>query len=362
MDERPRILIIDDDAIARETLTEHLLRDNYAPFFASGGAEAFELLEQVNPDLILLDVMMPGVNGYEVCRNLKSQRRWQHVPVILITALDTQRDLLEGLAAGADEFLTKPVSRAELRTRVRSMIHTKKQYDEIQSHIRLREDLVHMVVHDIKNILTAVSFNADFVLHRHTLKPDEKEAIQTIRSQIARLESFTNDMLLAAKMSQGKMLLNQTEASINQLIQQQISNYHALAQGTNINLVVELPEESRLLFIDTHLFSRVIDNLLSNAFKFSPPSSTVTLRLAHLPNSVQLQVADAGPGIPEAHRERIFDKFAIVELKKRGVPQTGLGLAFCQMVVAAHNGRIFVEPNTPQGSIFTIELHHPPVH
>jgi signal transduction histidine kinase len=131
-----------------------------------------------------------------------------------------------------------------------------------------------------------------------------------------------------------------------------------MAESRNINLILDLPPESPIVSLDASLFSRVLDNLVSNALKFSPGNSTITLRVKPQGNAGQLcfQVLDEGPGVPEAHRESIFKMYEIVKLRSAAPIQTGLGLAFCKMVVDAHGGKIFVEPNQPTGSIFTVEL------
>ena len=142
MAKKPRILVIDDDLIARETFAELLMMEGYETAVAADGLEGLTAVPNFDPDIILLDVMMPIIDGYSVCRRLKSNPQWQHIPVILVTALDSQADKLRGLEAGADDFLSKPIDRTELRARMRTLLRIKRQFDGLQEAIKMREDLI----------------------------------------------------------------------------------------------------------------------------------------------------------------------------------------------------------------------------
>jgi signal transduction histidine kinase len=370
MEHKSTILIVDDDPTARRMLQVFLSQEGYDLALAGNGPEALARLDELLPDAILLDVMMPGMDGFQVCRRLKADERWRHIPIILVTALATKEDLVRGLDAGADEFLSKPVNDLELRARVRSMLRIKKQYDELEATLRLREDLARMTMHDMGGPLTSITLLTELLLKRSaiapdTIAPDYLEEIEEISTHAQRLNSFLNDMLIAAKMEAGKLMLNRSMVDMNQMVLTVERNHSVIAQARGIDLVIDLPEESRQIPLDANLFQRVLDNLMANALKFSPAGSTATLRVEypetktasqlHEP-SVRIQVLDEGPGIAEDHRDRIFDKFETVALKREGVSQFGLGLAFCKMVVEAHDGQIFVGANEPRGAVFTVEI------
>ena len=370
MEHKSTILIVDDDPTARRMLQALLSREGYDLALAANGPEALARLDELAPDAILLDVMMPGMDGFQVCRRLKADERWRHIPIILVTALATKEDLVRGLDAGADEFLSKPVNDFELRARVRSMLRIKKQYDELEATLHLREDLARMTMHDMGTFLTSITLLTELLLKRSTIAPDTiapeyVEEIEEIQTHVQRLNSLLNDMLIVAKMEAGKLILNRSAVDVNQLVLEVEKNHSVIAQTRGIDLVIDLPEASRQIPLDANLFQRVLDNLIANALKFSPAESTVTLRIEY-PEAetasqlqeprVRIQVLDEGPGIPEDHRDRVFDKFEIVALKREGVSQFGLGLAFCKMVVEAHDGQIFVGANEPRGAVFTVEI------
>jgi signal transduction histidine kinase len=363
MNKKPQILIVDDEPYARQAVEMLLMKESYELFFAEDAHEALAQLDDEIPDVILSDVMMPNMDGFELCQRIKRNPKWTHVPIILVTALDSKQDLARGLEAGADDFLHKPINGLELRARVRSMLRIKLRHDELQAALQMRQDLANMIVHDIRSPLSTILIYCDLLeaeLDGHV------DTLETIRGEANRLSSFLTDMLMMAKMEHGRLMLSQSPVDVNVLATAVRDSYEPMARLKEINLTLELPEESRKLSLDANLWRRVLDNLVSNAIKFSPTGGNITLRLQYDGAGVtsdngssphlKLQVIDEGPGIAQEHFETIFDKFKIVATGRRDVKQVGLGLAFCKMVVEAHNGRIFVAANEPRGSIFTVEL------
>lgn len=356
MNEFPCVLIVDDEPSARQTMEMLLMREGYELSFASDAYEALAYLDdedELLPDVILLDVMMPGMDGFELCRRIKNKPAYQHIPLILVTALDSKQDLARGLDAGADDFLHKPYHGLELRARVRSMLRIKKRHDELQVALQLRQDLANMIVHDIRSPLSSILINCDL------LEPqlEDKENLEMIRSEASRLSAFLTDMLMLAKMEDGRLVLSRTKVDMNNMAVSVYDSFSPEARLKNIQFILDLPAEAPVISVDASLWRRMLDNLVSNAIKFSPTNGTITLRILNSENGeLQIAVIDQGPGIPEEHKETIFDKFKIISAGRRDVKQVGLGLAFCKMVTDAHNGRIFVQPNQPKGSIFTVVL------
>lgn len=362
----PQLLIVDDEPSALQAMEMLLLKEKYELIFASNGPEALSLLESVSVDAILLDVMMPGMDGFEVCRQLKKDQTWQHIPVILVTALDTKQDLARGLDAGADDFLHKPFNGLELRARVRSMLRIKQRHDELEAALRIREDLSNMIVHDIRNPLSTIMVYCDLA---EAYMPNETPVnyVETIRNEATRLNSFLTDMLLMAKMEHGRFVLSPTDQDIINLLRDSVKNIYPMARLKNLSFDLDLPDSPYIARIDATLWQRVFDNILSNALKFSPSGGTIQIKAKCQPLTehrdqesstigLQIQFFDEGPGIPVEHHETIFDKFRIVSSGRRDIAQVGLGLAFCKMVLDAHSGRIYVEDNQPHGSVFTVEI------
>ncbi|OLP19642.1 hybrid sensor histidine kinase/response regulator [Leptolyngbya sp. 'hensonii'] len=349
------LLIVDDEPGNFDVIEILLFKESYQLSYVPNGSEALAYLEQHQPDVILLDVMMPGLNGFEVCRHIKAQPQLQHIPVIMVTALNTKEDLAQCLDSGADDFVSKPVNGVELRARVRSMLRIKQQYDALKTLMQVREDLVNMIVHDLRNPLSSITLSCEFL---KLLGLDEKplRKIQQIGIAGQQLQSLIDSLLIMAKLESGKMDLNLLPADLRIIASMALEDFEAIAAQKNIQLINDLPKVEHTVFIDSPIFRRIFDNLLSNAIKFSPSGSQVTLKIDYpVDKQTRISVADLGPGVSKELRQQIFDKFDIGSII-RGAPQTGLGLAFCKMAIEAHGGSIFVEDNQPRGSVFIVEL------
>lgn len=369
-----KILVIDDKIDNFDIIEILLGNDHYEIYYASSGLKAFALLENINPDIILLDVMMPDMDGLEVCDRLKNHLQHQHIPIIMVTALNSKEDLARCLEHGADDFIAKPIDGIELRARVRSLLRMKEQYDQLKNLVtlreetlRMREDMSNMIMHDLRNPLSTIVFAAS-VIERYMDKTidsfDKKELIlrktRQILSSGKRLEKMIDSLLLMAKLESGKILFNPVATDLYEMGCNIISDFELIASANQIELVSELPEPGNSILVDAPILCRVIDNLISNALKFSPAGSQVVLSLEYLLNEntdsqVRVTVADMGPGVSAEKQAVIFEKFEIGDLAQN-VSQIGLGLAFCKMVVEAQGGKLTIQPNSPQGSIFIVEI------
>ena len=362
MNGEPSILIVDDKPHNFEVIETLLDDEGYFLHYASSGTKALERLDTLEPDVILLDVMMPDLDGIEVCKLIKANPKWEHIPIIMVTALNSKKDLAICLQAGANDFLSKPVNSVELKARVASMLRIKGQYDRLQtlleeqkSILQMREDMANMIVHDLRNPLASILFETQLIKHPK-LSPERREQkADNILQAGQKLNGLINSLLAMAKLESGKMILNRSEIDAGELCRFAIKDFVPIAQEKEIELSGEIPEHSAIINVDSLLFKRVLDNLLSNAVKFSPQGSRVILKAEFFDERARIEVVDSGPGVGEKLRATIFEKYEVGTLMKN-VSQTGLGLAFCKMVVEAHGGTISVANNSPQGAIFTVEI------
>jgi two-component system, sensor histidine kinase and response regulator len=363
------VLVVDDEQNNFDVVEFILFTEGYELNYATSGKEALTFLETSQPDVILLDVMMPEMDGIEVCGQIKAHPIWRYIPIVIVTALNSKEDLARALNTGADDFISKPVSPVELRARVRSMLRIKQQHDALESLVKekeallekqaaslqFRQDMSNMVVHDLRNPLTVIMMSSE-LLKRTNLPEKQLHKVQTISQSANRLQSLIDSLLMMAKLEAGKFLLNLTEVDLSLLGNEVVQDFQEIARKKKIDFVTNLPEPNSAVRIDEILLRRVIDNLLSNALKFSPENSQVTLIIEYASSStIKIQVKDQGRGISEEVKQKIFDKYEIGNIIS-GVSQTGLGLAFCKIAVEAHGGKISVDSNEPNGSIFTIEI------
>lgn len=356
MNNQHSILIIDDEPDNFDVIETLLDSENYELHYAPGGQQALDCLSSFQPDVILLDVMMPDLDGMEVCRRIKSDPQWQAVPIIMVTALTAKDDLARCIAAGADDFISKPVNGVELRARVHSMLRIKGQYEKLQNLLNLREDMVNMIVHDLRNPLTSIVISNE-ILQFPNLSPEKhQQKTEKITLAAQQMQSLIDSLLIMAKLESGKLVLNCTDIDLCVLCNSALADVEAIALQKNLNLISELPHPGGKLQVDVLLLRRVLDNLLSNAIKFSPSNSQITLRAEYLTTGAKLQVIDSGSGVAPNLRQSIFEKYEI-GTKMPEVSQIGLGLAFCKMAVEAHHGQITVEDHYPKGTVFSILLN-----
>lgn len=354
---KPSILIIDDEPNNFDVMETFLSDQDYQLQYAASGQEAIDSLDSYDPDLILLDVMMPEMDGIEVCRQIKALSKWQTVPIIMVTALSSKSDLAHCLTAGADDFISKPVNAVELRARVHSMLRIKHQYDDLQTLLKLREDMVNMVIHDLRNPLSSILFSLEMLQNIEYSREKQQRKLEQIYLSAQVLQGLVDDLLQVALIESGKIRLNRTEIDLCHLIESVIANFESIAAQKNQTVISRFPEEfDRKVSVDATLMHRVLDNLLANAIKFSPHHSQIIVNIEQpMPGNPKIQIIDFGAGIPETMRQRIFEKYEIGTLMPH-VSQIGLGLAFCKMVVEAHGGTVYVSSNQPQGTIFEITL------
>ncbi|BDI18138.1 hypothetical protein ANSO36C_39400 [Nostoc cf. commune SO-36] len=228
MDSQPSILVIDDQPDNFDVVETLLDGENYQLYYASSGQQALSRLHSFQPDLILLDVMMPDLNGMEVCQQIKPSTM-QAVPIIMVTALTDKEDLARCLATGADDFISKPVNGMELRARVRSILRIKQHYDSMQVLLKLREDMVNMIVHDLRNPLTSIVLGAQ-ILRFPDLSPEQQQGkVEQILIAGQQLQSLIDSLLMMAKLESGKMVLNYTEVDLYTLCMSALADIEAIA-------------------------------------------------------------------------------------------------------------------------------------
>lgn len=362
-DSRARILAIDDTP-ENLTLLVDLLQGDYDVRVATSGARALRLAEKDTPDLILLDIMMPEMDGFEVCRQIKLRPELQDVPVLFISALDRVEDKVSAFTSGGVDYITKPFQAEEVEARVATHLELRRQKRELQeSYVRLseleklRDNLVHMVVHDLRSPLLGLSGCLQ-LLHgdvASTLETEQREDLESAMGAASTLSEMVTSLLDVNRLESGEMPLHRERADIGVILADALAGLGALTKGRQV--LLEPPATSVMVNCDADVIRRITANLVANALKFTPRSGVVRLSVGVTSDVARVAVADDGPGIPESHRARIFEKFGQIEAQMEGRKNsTGLGLMFCKLATEAHNGSIGVDCPEAGGSVFWFEL------
>ncbi|NJR62368.1 MAG: hybrid sensor histidine kinase/response regulator [Cyanobacteria bacterium CRU_2_1] len=333
---RSKIVVVDDTADNLHVLSSMLTERGYDVRGVTSGLFALQAVKAAPPDLILLDIHMPEMDGYDVCMALKADPQTCKIPVIFISALNEVIDKVKAFSVGGVDYITKPFQLEEVLVRVENQLNLlrmqrqlEEQNEQLQQEIQdrmqaeaslkemleLREDLSRMIVHDLRNPLTTILLYSDFLLRRGGLQDRARQSAEVIQSTAQQLESMINDLLLMAKMESGKLVLNCTPVNLNHLVMEVIENLQAIADQKPIELISHLPEANPQIAIDANLFRRVLDNLISNAIKFSPADSCVTVQVTYPDfqrsdeascKQARICVIDQGLGVNEELQQHII--------------------------------------------------------
>jgi two-component system sensor histidine kinase/response regulator len=366
-------IMVVDDVPANVRLLGGILRaQGYQVRECHSGPEALAAAAEHPPDMILLDIMMPAMNGYEVCERLKADGRFASIPVIFLSSLSDAPDKVQAFAAGGVDYITKPFQIEEVQARVETHLKIRRLQVELETRNRdlvesserlreleaLRDSLVHMLIHDLRNPLTAIAMFASLLetVELKNLSEKGRGYVGNIMKSTDFLTEMISSVLDVSKMESGQMQLKLADCDLGAIAREVVSRLEALKGERQIELA--LPGQPVLLRGDAQLLSRLVQNLVGNALKFVPVrTGKIEIALDSTGRRVRCTVRDNGPGIPPEHREKVFDKFWQGAAREQGFKySSGLGLTFCKLVVAAHGGRIGVESEVGAGSTFWFEL------
>lgn len=364
-DRKPgRILVIEDDEMTRTTMREALEGAGHRVWDVESAEQGFQTLAAVSVDCVVMDVMMPGIDGFEACQILKSDPATRMLPVLLVTSLEARADRLRGAQCGADDFITKPVDITQLLLRLSNAVYAKQLFDELQSSFlnlqsleKLRDTLTHMLVHDLRTPLSSI-YGYSKILHmtaNSRLSEPEQGYLEQIQVATQSLIEMVTSILDVHRLEANEMPLRREWLPAGELVRKAVEVCFLTEDKT---IEVE-GDESLLIFCDPSLMHRVVVNLLANALKFSPKRSVVWVIIQTVGTQAELRIRDQGPGIPAALLSKIFDKFGQEE-QHRVAQSSGLGLTYCKLVMERHGGSIEVTSVLGHGSDFFLRLpSHP---
>jgi signal transduction histidine kinase len=365
---KAKVLVVDDNAQNRDLAQATLEDEGYEVLLASGGEEGIRMVETEHPDCVLLDVRMPGTDGFAVCSRIRALPEARDTPVVFLTALRDVDTFDQALRAGGDDFLTKPVRPTELVLRIAAALKLRRMSAELREHYdlvrRQRDDLMRLqlqkerlssfVVHDLKNPVNSLDLHAQLLLRQPDLPPRALDSVLHIRSEARSLLRLILNLLDISKSEEGRLTPRLGPVALEPLSAEIVDAFAMRAQAARVSLKRDLSIEN--IVADEDLLRRVLENLIDNGLRHAPAGSTLTLSAIRRDAGIELRVADQGRGIPPEQRQKIFEPFvqgSTEELLTRS--GRGLGLAFCRLAALAHGGRIWVEDANP-GAVFCVSL------
>lgn len=359
-----KIMIVDDTPANLKLLNEMLQDHHYDVYAFPKGELALQAAPKVLPDLILLDINMPGMNGYEVCERLKQERILAEIPVIFISALNETEDKVKGFTVGGVDYITKPFQLPEVLMRVNTHLELRRQKIELkQNYMKLKEleqyrdDMVHMLAHDMRSPLTGIIGSLELMKLKMqaTLSPENlKTLIQSITFS-RMLNEMVSSFLDVSRLEGGGFPLKSQEVDFGKIMQAALDSINGLL--INRKVVCSLPSDPVSVYCDEEITRRILVNLIANALKYTPNEKEIHIELEVHPSEVKISVIDQGPGIPVEYHEKIFEKFFQVEKEnRRNHYSTGLGLTFCKKAVNAQGGKISVRSENGNGTAFIFSI------
>ncbi|MEM9137969.1 MAG: hybrid sensor histidine kinase/response regulator [Cyanobacteria bacterium P01_F01_bin.42] len=361
-DKHSRVLVVDDLPDNSFLIQAILIDEGYEIQVADNGRAALESIQSHPPDLLILDVMMPQMDGYEVTKMIRQNPDLPIFPILLITAHDTP-SAVKGLDVGADDFIRKPVEVAELLARVRSLLRLKHTMDERDRIASQREDFVSRLTHDLRTPLVASDRMLDLILQGHfgEFSGQLKEVLATMASSNENLLELVNNLLQVYRFESGLYPLNFIQVDLAVVVHDVVKQLQPLCDGKGLILNVETDRESLVVEGDRLELRRVLTNLLGNAIKFtkagrvdiSVSSGQASSEEESAFSSTVIRVQDTGIGIAVEQQKQLFERFQSGSHQSSG---SGLGLHVTKYIVEAHHGTIKVESELEQGSTFTVTM------
>lgn len=357
-----RILVVDDQPANLRVVSALLSRHGHEVCTASSGEEALALASAQVPDLMLLDMMMPGMDGFALLAEIKQHAELLRLPVVFLTAAQDRELLLRAFDAGAVDYVTKPFMPEELLARVNAHLGLKLTRDRLERVARERQELVNLVAHDLKNPLSSILFASDILLN-HGVRPERVPRYQQMIRESAddALGYIKRYLEIQADSAAGRHHDVEDRVRLREVVLWIADRYELQLEGRGRELRVSGADCNGVVAIEGLVLRQVAENLLSNAMKYAPDSDVELSVRGGAPGFWQLLVEDRGPGIPKARQRELFKPF--VRLTDHdptaGGTSSGLGLSLARQIIASAGGQLWYEDRDGGGARFIVELPEP---
>lgn len=365
MVEPNKILVVDDVSENLQVIGKILNEHNYDISFSQDGRHALTILDDIMPDLILLDVAMPIMDGFEVCRQIKQNKKYQLIPIIFLSAKTDEKKIVEGFSIGAADYITKPFKSSELLARVKTHIELKHSRDIIlnnnQKLIKLnqmKDKFFSIIAHDLKNPFTSLFLSSELLLRLLRDRNIEKAISRaiTIKNTTRSANELLENLLTWSRNQLGDIPFQPVDVSLYDMVESIIKS--ASTAIFNKSLVVENSiEKNFTLIADNFLLETIIRNLVTNAIKFTHNHGKITIRAMQKKRSIEISVMDTGVGMSIDVLEKLFKVGEKIHSKGTAEESgSGLGLFICKEFVEKHNGKIWVKSEKEKGSEFVFSI------
>lgn len=355
-----RILVVDDQPANIQVVGGVLGKLGHEIIPASDGPTALRRLALRPPDLILLDLLMPEMDGCEVCRRLRANPEWKDIPVIFLSAADDKDFIVRALESGGVDYITKPFNQAELVSRVRTQLALKSARDRLKQLAEDKDELLGILAHDLKNHLGGMQMSAQLLRDR-VARPDNADAraaqlAENIAHSSGQLLAFVKEFLANAAADHG-ITIKPATLNLSDAAAAAIQQYQEAARRKHLEIQSTLPTEGTAVLADVSALDQVLDNLLSNALKFSPAGKRIFVTVTAGPTHVECRIQDQGPGFTEEDKVRMFRRYVRLSARPTGgEPSTGLGLSIVRKLVCAMSGELTCENVPGEGATFIVRL------
>jgi signal transduction histidine kinase len=365
-----RILIADDNTAGVDTLTLFLADEGFLVAGVNSGADALEMIESFKPDVLILDVRMPGMDGFQVLQSIRENPATTELPVIMVTAMSDTQDVVYALELGANDYISKPPQVEILVARVRTQLKLKALMDQRRRDLvqlrqldSMKDNFLAVAAHDLKNPLHNIGFGAELLKEyaeqlEEAARNEMLTIIGTIESASATMQVIVDDYLDLQTMRAGQFVINRETVDLTAVIKDVLDQIRVRATGKALTLETHLSDDLPSVNGNPDRLAQVIGNLVSNAIKFSPPGAVVTVRaMPRTTGGLRIEVEDNGPGIPAEEMDLLFQEFARLSNRPTGGEKSsGVGLSIARRLVELHGGTIGAKSVRGQGSTFWIEL------
>ncbi len=361
--QRSSVLVVDDNKDNLKVVSNFLKNEGYQIALAINAEDAGKILEDTPIDLVLLDVMMPGTDGFAFCRQIKKKKRFADLPVIFLTAKTDTSDLVEGFEAGGVDYITKPFQKKELVARVNSHVELaiaknriREQAEEIKKINRTKDRLYSIIAHDIKSPFSNISMLISTLAEGY-LEPgseEYEEILQSINRSTQETYALLENLLQWTRSQTGDLEVDPEILNMKELANRAFRFSELNAKNKHIDLKMEM-EDTLPVHADRNMMQSVIQNLVGNAIKFTPEGEKVTIKGEQEDEQVVIQVVDTGVGISEENMKKLFvDRGQLTTRGTNDEKGSGLGLLLVQTFVEQNGGKIEAKSKPGEGTTFTL--------